>query len=126
MLNLDTTSATPLRPVYHTKQAGVYLEARSEKAVSPLVNTTELRSVILLPYNGEEERFIGVNIIPTATPSAMVTMTGISRPKPRKGTLHKIKDHGGQAQVRHPLKSGEKVRIINNNNFPVYCVLVFA
>lgn len=109
-----------------SKQLGANLLGCSERYLSPPPLVRELQAVILIPYNENGEKFVGVNIIPTGSPKSVLTLctTYYWGAGARKTRI--ISNKAGRAEINYKLLTGEKIRVVNNNNFPVYCVLVFA
>lgn len=122
-LSFSGGSGSYLRGLYETRQMGILVGAFGSKEVEPLVNVRELRSVILLPSGRDYGNFLGFNIIPTSLGYPIAVLSSMNLPALG---LRKIKGYGGHVELRYLLRDGEKIRLVSNNNFPVYCVLSFV
>lgn len=122
-LSFSSGSGLPLRGLYETRQVGSLIGAFGSKEVEPLVGSRELHAVVLLPSGRDHGNFLGFNIIPTSLGYPIAVLSSMNLPDLG---LRKIKGYGGRVELRYLLKEGEKIRLVSNNSFPVYCVLSFV
>lgn len=122
-LSFSSGSGLSLRGLYETRQVGSLISAFGSKEVEPLVGSRELHAVVLLPSGRDHGNFFGFNIIPTSLGYPLAVLSSMNFPGLGQ---RKIKGYGGRVELRYLLKEGEKIRLVSNNSFPVYCVLSFV